>query len=81
MYTIHKAKRILSQLVEEAANGKDVIIARGNLPVARLVAIRAPKDRKPGSLKGRLKAKSGAFAPLTAGELRTFGFVSKSIRT
>jgi len=70
---MHKAKTMLSQLVEEAASGKEVIIARGNVPVARIVPIKPPKHRKPGTLKGRLKAKPGAFDPLTAEELRVFG--------
>jgi len=73
MYTMHKAKTMLSQLVEEAARGEEVIIARGAVPVAKLVPIRAPKNRKPGSLKGKLKAKPGAFDPMTAEELRAFG--------
>lgn len=73
MYTMHKAKTMLSQLVEEAANGKEVIIARGNVPVAKLVPIKASGQRKPGSLKGRLKAKPGAFDPLSTEELRLFG--------
>lgn len=72
MYTIEKAKSMLSQLIEEAANGKDIVIARGNVPVARLIAIKA-KRRQPGTLKGRLKAKPGAFELLSKKELRLFG--------
>jgi len=73
MYTMHKAKSMLSQLVEEAASGKDVIIARGKVPVARLVAIKPVRDRKAGTMKGRLKAKPGAFDPLSANELKDWG--------
>ncbi|HEY6350368.1 MAG TPA: type II toxin-antitoxin system prevent-host-death family antitoxin [Candidatus Angelobacter sp.] len=73
MYTMHKAKSMLSKLVKEAASGKEVIIARGDVPVARLVPIKVPKQRKPGTLKGRLKAKPGAFDPLNTQELRLFG--------
>ena len=73
MYTMHKAKTMLSQLVEEAARGKEVIIARGKLPVAKLVSIQPPKHRKPGTLKGKLKAKPGAFKPLTEKELKAWG--------
>ncbi len=74
MYTMHKAKSMLSQLVAEAASGKEVIIARGNVPVAKLVQILPPKHRKPGTLKGKLKIMPGAFDPLTAKELRELGF-------
>lgn len=73
MYTMHKAKTMLAKLIEEAASGKEVIIARGDVPVARLVPIKVPKQRKPGTLKGRLKAKPDAFDPLNAEELRLFG--------
>lgn len=72
MYTMHKAKSMLSQLVQEAASGKEVIIARGNIPVARLVAIKPVKGRKPGTMKG-LKAKPGAFDPLSPDELKLWG--------
>jgi prevent-host-death family protein len=74
MYTMHKAKSMLSRLVEEAASGKEVIIARGNKPVAKIVAIPEPKQRKAGSMKGQLKAKAGAFDPLSANELHELGF-------
>ena len=73
MYTMHKAKTMLSLLVKKAAQGEEVIIARGHVPVAKLVPIQAPRPRKPGSLKGKLKAKPGAFDPMTAEELRVFG--------
>jgi len=64
---------MLSQLVKEAASGKEVIIARGDVPVARLIPIKAPRQRKPETLKGKLKAKPGAFDPLSIEELRLFG--------
>ena len=37
---MHAAKSQLSKLVEAAENGEEVIIARGDVPVARLVPIR-----------------------------------------
>lgn len=71
---MHKAKSMLSRLVEEAASGKEVIIARGNVPVAKLVPIQQTRERKPGTLKGKLKILPGAFDPLTAEELLKLGF-------
>jgi len=38
-YTVHQAKTNLSRLIKEAEEGKEVIITRGKLPVAKLVAI------------------------------------------
>jgi prevent-host-death family protein len=36
---MHEAKTKLSQLVERAAAGEDIVIARNGTPVARLVAV------------------------------------------
>ena len=72
MYTINQAKTLLSQLVKEAAAGKEVMITRGDVPVARLVPIKRP-NRRPGTMKGKLKIKPGAFDPLSAEELKIFG--------
>lgn len=72
VYSIGQAKATLSKLVKEAAAGKDIIIARGNVPVARLVPIKYP-NRRPGTLKGKLKIKPGAFDPLSADEFKIFG--------
>lgn len=73
MYTMHKAKTILSQLVEDAINGKEVIIARGKEPVVKLVPLAKGTGRKPGSLKGKLTIKRGAFDPLRRDELKDWG--------
>ncbi len=75
MYTVHQAKTNLSKLIAEAEDGKEVVIARGNKPVARLIPI-APKkvkNRGYGSLKGRISAPPEAFAPLTDEELKDWG--------
>ena len=42
---IYDAKTQLSKLIEEAAAGKDVVIARGDKPVARLTRLGPPKRR------------------------------------
>jgi prevent-host-death family protein len=74
MYTISQAKKMLSQLVKEAALGKRVIITRSGVPVAELVAVKSVKGRKPGTLKGILTVRSGAFDSLTGRELKSLGF-------
>jgi prevent-host-death family protein len=74
VYTIRTAQRILPQLIKAAARGEEIIIARGNVPVAKLVPILRLQKRKPGTLKGKLKIKPGAFDPLNASELRALGF-------
>lgn len=74
VYTIGQAKRMLSQLVKQAAKGKEIIIVRGNVPVAKLLPIKHPEHRKPGSMKGLLKVKQDTFDPLTTEELKMLGF-------
>jgi antitoxin (DNA-binding transcriptional repressor) of toxin-antitoxin stability system len=74
-YSVHEAKTNLSRLLQEACEGKEVIIARGKKPVARLVAIGAArKQRIPGKLKGQISYTADAFDPLTDQELTDLGF-------
>jgi prevent-host-death family protein len=47
---MHEAKTKLSQLVERAEAGEDIVIARNGKPAARLVAIRGPSAL--GSVRG-----------------------------
>lgn len=53
---IHAAKTHLSRLVEQAAAGEEIIIAKAGKPIARLMPLAAPKKepRKLGLLQGRL---------------------------
>ena len=74
-YTVHQAKSQLSRLLQEACDGKEVVIARGSKPVARLVAIGAArKKRIPGRLKGQISYTPEAFDPLTDVEMKELGF-------
>lgn len=68
--TIHAAKTTLSQLIQRAHAGEDVVIARGDVPVARLTPIvgDVPK-RRPGTLRGVVKVPKSFFEPLPADEL------------
>jgi prevent-host-death family protein len=71
---IHAAKTHLSRLVEEAASGKEIVIAKAGTPIAKLVAI-APaggKKRRLGRLAGRLKVPADFDAPLPSEILDTF---------
>jgi prevent-host-death family protein len=68
--TIHVAKTTLSKLIEKAAAGEDIVIARGSEPVVRLVPVgqRRP-GRKFGALKGVLVVPDSFFEPLPKREL------------
>ena len=73
MVNIYDAKTQLSKLVEQAAAGKDVIIARGGKPVARLTRLSTPKQTlRFGLLKGKVKIHKDFDAPLTDDERALF---------
>ncbi|MEX1128637.1 MAG: type II toxin-antitoxin system prevent-host-death family antitoxin [Vicinamibacterales bacterium] len=68
--SIHAAKTNLSKLIERAQAGDDVIIARGQTPVARLVPIRrTAAARRFGAMRGRAKTTRAFFEPLPADEI------------
>ena len=62
---IHQAKTHLSRLVEKAASGEEIIIAKAGKPVARLVpyAVKG-KKRRPGQLRGKMRIKKNFDRPL-----------------
>lgn len=70
---IHEAKTHLSRLVEEAAEGEEIIIAKAGRPVARIVALPSNKPRKLGLLKGKFTIPNDFDAPLSDDVLRDFG--------
>lgn len=64
---IHAAKTQLSRLVDAAAAGQEVVIARAGRPVAKLVPLAgsAAKVRRVlGGLAGRLRVPADFDAPL-----------------
>jgi prevent-host-death family protein len=62
---IYEAKTQLSRLVEEAASGEDVVIARAGRPVARLTRLqKTPRKRRLGLLEGRFKIPDDFNRPL-----------------
>lgn len=54
--SIHEAKTHFSRLVARAEAGEEIIVRRGDKPVAKLVGYQAPekKPRRPGRLKGQI---------------------------
>jgi prevent-host-death family protein len=76
-YTVHQAKTQLSRLLQEVEEGKEVIIARGDKPVARLVAAEPAQKPKrvPGRFEGQGWAASDAFDPATDEELKEWGLL------
>ncbi|HVY84576.1 MAG TPA: type II toxin-antitoxin system prevent-host-death family antitoxin [Caulobacterales bacterium] len=64
--TIHVAKTNLSKLVARAEAGEEIVIYRGDKPVAKLVPANDVKlpDRTPGWLKGVAEIDDRFFDPL-----------------
>ena len=70
MLNLYDAKAQLSALVEEAAAGGEIIIAKAGRPRAKLVPIRQATRRRPGRAKGRIWMAANFDAPLPGGILR-----------
>jgi prevent-host-death family protein len=51
---MHEAKSQLSKLVERAAAGEEVVIAKAGTPVAKLVPYKGRGRRVPGAWKGKV---------------------------
>jgi prevent-host-death family protein len=71
---IHAAKTHLSRLVEQAAAGEEIIIAKSGTPLAKLGPL-GPANRKKrrlGILAGRLKVPTNFDAPLPSDILDAF---------
>jgi prevent-host-death family protein len=64
-YNIAKAKARLSELVDKAMAGEEVIIARDNKPLLKLVPVNdRSKPLKPGSARGQIWMAEDFDAPL-----------------
>lgn len=53
-YNVAEAKAHFSTLVRKALQGEEVVIARDNTPLVKLVPVGVPA-RTPGSAKGRIR--------------------------
>ncbi len=52
---IHEAKTHLSRLVERAAAGEEIVIAKAGKPMAKLVPyVKATSPRQPGCWRGKV---------------------------
>jgi len=54
---VYEAKTHLSQLLDRAAAGEEIVIARAGRPVARLVALSKASSRRrtPGGWRGKVR--------------------------
>lgn len=71
--SLYDAKTHLSELVEEAAKGREIVIAKSGKPKARLVPLAVkPRLRGYGAGKGRVWIAPDFDAPLPPEILRLF---------
>ena len=71
---LYEAKTNLSQLVDRAAAGEEIIIAKNGVPLARLVPLEAPPIRRiPGGWEGGVQIADDFDAPLPPDLLAAFG--------
>jgi prevent-host-death family protein len=64
MVTVTEAKTQLSSLIERVSDGEEIVIRRGQRPVAKIIAYAAePKSRKPGGLEGQIWMSDDFDAP------------------
>lgn len=56
LVNVHEAKTHLSRLLERAAHGEEIVIARAGKPVARLIPyVQKQGPRTPGGWEGRVR--------------------------
>lgn len=51
---IHEAKTQFSKLLAEVEAGEEIIVQRGDVPIAKLVPLPPARVRKAGALKGQM---------------------------
>ena len=68
--TIHAAKTTLSQLLVRVEAGEEIVLARGNVPIAKLVPYAPPKPKRQfGRYKGVVTLDDSFFDPLPREEV------------
>ena len=70
---IHQAKTQFSRLIERAAGGEEIVIAKSGKPVARLIPFTPQNEpRRPGALRGKIRIKKNFDQPLPKELLASF---------
>jgi prevent-host-death family protein len=72
--TVHTAKTHLSQLLARVEAGEEVVLARGKVPIAKLVPFSPPAVRRQfGAMRGQVRLDAAFFDPLPDEELADWG--------
>ena len=69
-YTTYNAKTHLSQLIEQACAGEEIVIAKGKNPVVKLVPVASVAHKRQfGAMRGKATVTAAFFEPLPIEEL------------
>ena len=72
-YNLYEAKTALSRLVDRAAAGEEIFIAKAGKPLAKLGPVsRAGTPRQPGGWEGQVEISDDFDAPLSEAFLDQF---------
>ena len=69
---IYDAKSQLSNLIERALGGEEIVIANAGKPMVKLTPIRQPLQRVLGGAKGRYNLPEGWERPMSEAEYEAF---------
>jgi prevent-host-death family protein len=69
---LYEAKTELSRLVERAAKGEEIILAKNGKPMARLVPLAKKPKRKPGGWEGKVWMSDDFSGPLPDDVVKLF---------
>ncbi len=68
---LYEAKTHLSELVERAAKGEEIVIAKNGVPMAKLVPLEKKPKRVPGCWEGKVWIADDFDAPLPDDIMKT----------
>lgn len=70
IYTLYNARTHLSRLIDQACSGEEVIIAKGKIPMVKLVSLPVVRQhRKFGAMRGKARVTDAFFEALPDDEL------------
>ncbi len=72
-YNLYDAKNSLSELVERAVNGEEIVIARRNVPAVKMVPVVEKPKREFGRYKHLGRLTDAFFEPLPDDEMEGLG--------
>ena len=70
--TIHYAKTHLSRLLQEVSGGQEILVAKGNKPIARIVPLQKMRRVPPQDWSRAVIDDTGILSPLPEAEIQAW---------